>query len=187
VVEFGPRVYGIEAAARHYFKKSAKELLPHECVSLTVVLPSPNKWNASLVSRSYSPFFTKRYSVITRRMQVLGHVGPSTLRQVRSGGPFFFDAPQSAPLDPADIELPQDPEPDNSLAEDSIPSVPGPLSSESGGSPESSAAPQAAPKASPEASPEVSPEVSPEAPPEASDSPGQDSGVPETVEPAENQ
>ncbi len=180
VVEFGPRVYGIEAAARHYFKKSAKDLLPHECVSLTVVLPSPNKWNASLVSRSYSSFFTKRYSVIARRMQVLGHVGPSTLRQVRSSAPFFFDAPHSVPLDPADIELPPDPEPDNSLADESSPPAPGPdqLSGgdgESGGAPESSAAP------------EVSPEALPEASPEVSASPGHEAGAPESVEPAENQ
>jgi monofunctional biosynthetic peptidoglycan transglycosylase len=187
VVEFGPRVYGIEAAARHYFRKSAKELLPHECVSLTVVLPSPNKWNASLVSRSYTPFFTKRYSVIVRRMQALGHVGPSTLRQVRSGVPFFFEAPHSAPDDPAEIELPLDPEPDSSLAEDRVPSLPGPLSSESGGPPESSAAPKASPQAAPEAAPEAAPKVAPEVAPEVSASPAQDSGVPESVEPAENQ
>lgn len=41
VVEWGPGIYGAEAASEHYFKKSAAELSPHEAVRLAAVLPDP--------------------------------------------------------------------------------------------------------------------------------------------------
>lgn len=139
VVEFGPRLYGIEAAAQHYFGKAAKDLRPSQCVSLSVILPSPNTWNASLESHTYSPFFSKRYTVIARRMQVLGHVAATVLREVRSDGPFFFEQPPSAPVDPSDIELPvppADPETDG-LTEEAAgpPDVGGPAAGAASPSP----------------------------------------------------
>jgi monofunctional biosynthetic peptidoglycan transglycosylase len=45
VVEWGNEVYGAEAAARKYFKKSAKKLTKREAALLAVVLPNPNRWN----------------------------------------------------------------------------------------------------------------------------------------------
>ncbi len=41
VVEWGPNLYGIEAAARHYFTKSAAALNPLEAATLAALLPSP--------------------------------------------------------------------------------------------------------------------------------------------------
>lgn len=107
IVEFGPDVYGLEAAARHYFKKPAQQLKPHECVSLIVILPSPNRWNASLVSKKYTPFFVRRYGVVASRMRILGHLNAATLREVRVGAPFFFAAPRpDERLGPAAGDLP---------------------------------------------------------------------------------
>jgi monofunctional biosynthetic peptidoglycan transglycosylase len=48
VVEFGPRTYGLGAAARRYFKKSASKLTPAQCVALVSVLPDPNRTYTSL-------------------------------------------------------------------------------------------------------------------------------------------
>jgi len=45
-VEFGPGIYGAEAAARHYFKKPAAELSRAEAALLAAVLPSPKTLNA---------------------------------------------------------------------------------------------------------------------------------------------
>lgn len=45
VVEWGDGVYGAEAAARHYFGKSALELDPFEAARLAVVLPNPVRYN----------------------------------------------------------------------------------------------------------------------------------------------
>jgi monofunctional glycosyltransferase len=41
VIEFGPRTYGAEAAARHYFRKSAAELDEREAATLAAIIPSP--------------------------------------------------------------------------------------------------------------------------------------------------
>ena len=45
-VEFGPGIYGAEAAARQYFHRSAAELSTDQALRLAVILPSPLKWSA---------------------------------------------------------------------------------------------------------------------------------------------
>ncbi len=41
IAEWGPNIYGIEAAARHHFGRSAKNLPPRQAALLTVTLPNP--------------------------------------------------------------------------------------------------------------------------------------------------
>ena len=45
VVEWGPGVYGAEAAARHYFHKPADALDRSEAVQLAAALPDPLNWS----------------------------------------------------------------------------------------------------------------------------------------------
>jgi hypothetical protein len=42
-IEFGPRLYGIGAAARHYFGKAAADLSPLEAAFFSSILPSPKR------------------------------------------------------------------------------------------------------------------------------------------------
>jgi hypothetical protein len=42
-IEFGPRLYGIGAAARHYFGKKPSELTPLEAAFFSSILPSPKR------------------------------------------------------------------------------------------------------------------------------------------------
>ncbi len=52
VVEWGRNIYGIEAAARHYFGKSAAALDPLEAATLAALLPSPrNSKDRSILNR----------------------------------------------------------------------------------------------------------------------------------------
>ncbi len=44
VAEWGPGVYGAEAAARRYFGKAARRLTAHESSLLAAVLPNPRRW-----------------------------------------------------------------------------------------------------------------------------------------------
>ena len=46
IVEWGPGIYGAEAAAQHHFGKSAAKLTIHEAALLAAVLPNPIKRNA---------------------------------------------------------------------------------------------------------------------------------------------
>lgn len=45
VAEWGDGIFGIEAAARHYYHKSAKNLTANEASRLAAVLPNPIKYN----------------------------------------------------------------------------------------------------------------------------------------------
>jgi len=47
VIEWGPGIYGAEAAARHYFDKSASALSAYEAALLAAVVPSPRRWSAA--------------------------------------------------------------------------------------------------------------------------------------------
>ena len=45
IAEFGVGIFGAEAAARHYFHKSARALSPHEAALLAATLPNPKRRN----------------------------------------------------------------------------------------------------------------------------------------------
>jgi monofunctional biosynthetic peptidoglycan transglycosylase len=47
VAEWAPGVYGAEAASRHWFDKSARDLTPREAARLAAILPSPRRYDAS--------------------------------------------------------------------------------------------------------------------------------------------
>ncbi len=46
VVEWGPGIYGAEAAAQAYFGHDADQLTPEESARLAAILPDPLKWKA---------------------------------------------------------------------------------------------------------------------------------------------
>jgi monofunctional biosynthetic peptidoglycan transglycosylase len=46
IVEWGPGIYGAEAASQGYFGHSAKHLTTSEAAHLVAILPSPLKWKA---------------------------------------------------------------------------------------------------------------------------------------------
>lgn len=47
IAEFGPGIYGVEAAAQTYFHHSAAKLSPSEAAHLASVLPSPRHWSVT--------------------------------------------------------------------------------------------------------------------------------------------
>lgn len=51
VAEFGEGVYGIEAASRHYFNKSAKNLTKDEAALLISMLPNPKYYQKNLKNK----------------------------------------------------------------------------------------------------------------------------------------
>ena len=51
VVEWGPGIYGAEAASQFYFHKPARALTVEEAVRLAAILPDPLKWSASRPDR----------------------------------------------------------------------------------------------------------------------------------------
>lgn len=64
VAQFGPGIYGAEAAARHYFGKPAAALTEQEAARLAAGLPRPSSWNPASASRGYAA----RVDLIRERM-----------------------------------------------------------------------------------------------------------------------
>jgi monofunctional biosynthetic peptidoglycan transglycosylase len=56
VVEFGPGVYGAEAAARRYFGKPAAQLTEREAAMLAASLPRPSSWHPGNDSPAYARY-----------------------------------------------------------------------------------------------------------------------------------
>lgn len=67
-IEMGDGVYGAEAASRHWFHKSAKNLTKYEAASIAAILPSPRKYKA-IGSSSY---VERRKN---KTLRVMRHVG----------------------------------------------------------------------------------------------------------------
>jgi monofunctional biosynthetic peptidoglycan transglycosylase len=51
IIELGDRIFGVEAASRHYFKKSASQLSSGEAASLAAIIASPLKHSPTESSR----------------------------------------------------------------------------------------------------------------------------------------
>jgi len=64
-VEWGEGIFGAEAAAQHYFHKSAATLTAPEAARLAVMLPRPRYFER----RPASPYLAHRAAVITARMR----------------------------------------------------------------------------------------------------------------------
>lgn len=64
VAEMGKGVFGIEAAARQYFNKSAKKLSRREAAMIAACLPNPKKY----VVKPPSRYISQRYPWIMRQM-----------------------------------------------------------------------------------------------------------------------
>ena len=71
VAEWAPGVYGAEAAAQHWFGKSASDLTAREAARLAAILPSPRRYNAS----SPGPYVRRRASQVQAAMGTVRNDG----------------------------------------------------------------------------------------------------------------
>jgi monofunctional biosynthetic peptidoglycan transglycosylase len=63
-VEWGEGVFGAEAAAQHYFRKSASQLSAYEAARLAVMLPAPKRYEKTPASA----YLSSRSATIVARM-----------------------------------------------------------------------------------------------------------------------
>ena len=66
VAEFGPGIYGAEAAAWHYFGAPASSLSEHQAAQLAAGLPRPSTWHPGRESGPYARYVAE----VERRMEV---------------------------------------------------------------------------------------------------------------------
>lgn len=70
VIEMGKGIYGIDAAARTYYRKSATQLSREEAAMITTILPSPRKRNPA----KPTPYMLNRQQQILDLMNKIGTV-----------------------------------------------------------------------------------------------------------------
>lgn len=68
IAEFGDGIYGIDAAAEKFFKKTPRDLTRYEAALLAAVLPSPKRLHADRPS----PYVRERAAWILEQMSMLG-------------------------------------------------------------------------------------------------------------------
>lgn len=83
VAEFGRGIYGIEAAARHYFHTSAYDLTTLQAAQLAASLPSPRKHNPATQTR----FFNKHVSRLARTLQIADQYAAQRGQKAKEEGP----------------------------------------------------------------------------------------------------
>ena len=71
VAEMGPGVFGAEAAAQHWFDKSAADLTPREAARIAAILPSPRRYNAG----APGPYVRRRASSVQANARVVRNEG----------------------------------------------------------------------------------------------------------------
>ena len=76
IVEFGDGIYGVEAAAQHYFRKPASQLNPEEAAILAAVLPSPRRYRVN----SPGPYVREQQQRILQQMNQIG--GTSVVKRL---------------------------------------------------------------------------------------------------------
>jgi monofunctional biosynthetic peptidoglycan transglycosylase len=69
-VEFGPGVFGVEAAAQKFFKRPASKLSRHQAALLAAVLPNPLRFKV----QDPSPYMYKRQQWILKQMGQLAPI-----------------------------------------------------------------------------------------------------------------
>ncbi len=69
IAEWGPGVFGAEAAAHYYFRKPASALTANEAARLAAILPNPIRWSAA----KPTAYIMNRVATIQKRMSQLGH------------------------------------------------------------------------------------------------------------------
>ncbi len=74
VAEFGEGVFGIEAAARHYYDRSAADLTATQAARLAVILPNPKRRNPL----SLSPNLRRRAAQVAQGAETIRQDGRSS-------------------------------------------------------------------------------------------------------------
>ena len=125
VAEFGPGVYGVEAASRAYLGKSAAQLSAADAALLAAVLPSPRRWRVV----APGPYVQSRASWILRQIgygpkrrddeepvdpsespALAPETEPDLAPSPMAGQPVIAEPPpEAAPTAPGEAATPQEP------------------------------------------------------------------------------
>lgn len=94
VVEWGEGIFGIEAAAQHYYGKTATALNPHEAARLAAVLPNPRRYRPNGSSQYVEKRATIIYNIMVKRGIVVPEYEDVIKESVGIDTPFLWNQNQ---------------------------------------------------------------------------------------------
>jgi hypothetical protein len=77
-IEWGPEVFGLGEAARHYFGKDARALTPREAAFLAAIIPNPVRFHGMYERGALTPFFEQRVDDLLMRLADAGVLDAAT-------------------------------------------------------------------------------------------------------------
>lgn len=75
VIEWGPGIYGLRKAARHYFGREPRELTPKQMAFLVSLIPAPIKYQRSFADGVPSPFLEGLMATLLAKLESVGALG----------------------------------------------------------------------------------------------------------------
>jgi len=75
VIEWGPGLYGLRPAARHYFGKEPAALTPKQMAFLVSLVPGPIKYQRSFAGGTPTPFFEGLMATLLAKLHAVGALG----------------------------------------------------------------------------------------------------------------
>lgn len=89
IVEFGPGVFGAQAAARYYFDIPASQLNPGQAAWLASILPSPKRYHRYYLDGAISPGWFIRMQSIMRIMLLRERITKEEFQEYAAVPPLF--------------------------------------------------------------------------------------------------
>lgn len=90
IAEWGDGIYGMRAAARHYFHKAPSELTAKEGAFLSMLLPSPKRYAQSFKSRQLTDYARRTVGSILEKMMQARYITEEQ-RMVEAYTPLSFE------------------------------------------------------------------------------------------------
>lgn len=97
IAEMGQGIFGIEPAAKFYFKKHAKDLRPKEAAFIAMLLPSPKRYSVSFRKKELTTYASRIIDSILMKMQKAGFISEEVL-QLELSTPLGFEKISENPL-----------------------------------------------------------------------------------------
>jgi hypothetical protein len=98
VIEWGPHLYGLRPAARHYFEREPAEITPKQMAFLVSLVPGPLKYQRSFAGGTPTPFLEGRMAALLAKLQSVGALSDEEYEQALDA-PLDLRVDRSAPGD----------------------------------------------------------------------------------------
>jgi hypothetical protein len=100
VIEFGPAIYGITAAANYYYGRTPAELNLAECLFLSSLLPAPRRYGAMRESGTVPPGWLRTLHVLMQVAHRTGRITDAELAEAQNENVVFWTGGERPPPRP---------------------------------------------------------------------------------------